>query len=73
MYDKIHYNIKNKKKIKKKRNKTNKQKLPPTALRAFGPVLTLSNAAHSSPCRPHMLVACVGVWGTFCWELLLGT
>ena len=39
--------------------------LPPTALRAFWPVLTLSNAAHSSPFRPHLLVAGAGVWGTF--------
>ena len=30
-----------------------------------GPVLTLSNAAHSSRFRPHLLVADVGVWGTF--------
>ena len=30
-----------------------------------GPVLTLSNAARSSPFRPHLLVADVGVWGTF--------
>ena len=29
-----------------------------------GPVLTLSNAARSSPFRPHLLVADVGVWGT---------
>ena len=28
-------------------------------------VLTLSNAAHSSPFRPHLLVAGAGVWGTF--------
>ena len=41
------------------------KKLPPFALRAFGPVLTLSNAAHSSPFRPHLLVAGAGVWGTF--------
>ena len=33
-----------------------------------GPVLTLSNAAGSSPFHPHLLVADVGVWGT----LLLG-
>ena len=39
--------------------------LPPTALRAFGPVLTLSNAARSSPFRPHLLVASAGVWGNF--------
>ena len=39
--------------------------LPPTALRAFRPVLTLSNAAHSSPFRPHLLVAGAGVWSTF--------
>ena len=30
-----------------------------------GPVLTLSNAACSSPFSPHLLVAGVGVWGTF--------
>ena len=30
-----------------------------------GPVLTLSNAAGSSPFRPHLLVADAGVWGTF--------
>ena len=30
-----------------------------------GPVLTLSNAARSSPFRPHLLVAGAGVWGTF--------
>ena len=30
-----------------------------------GPVLTLSNAALSSPFRPHLLVADAGVWGTF--------
>ena len=29
-----------------------------------GPVLTLSNAAGSSPFRPHLLVAGAGVWGT---------
>ena len=45
--------------------------LPPTALRAFGPVPTLRNAAGSSPFRPLLLVAGAGVWGTFCWELLL--
>ena len=41
------------------------KKLPPTALRAFGPVPTLSNAARSSPFRPHLLVAGVGVCSTF--------
>ena len=41
----------------------NLKKLPLTALRAFQPVLTPSNAAHSSPFHPHLLVA--GVWGTF--------
>ena len=41
------------------------KKLPPTALMAFGPVLTLSNAARSSPFRPRLLVAGVGVWSTF--------
>ena len=30
-----------------------------------GPVLTLSNAARSSPFRPHLLVADAEVWGTF--------
>ena len=30
-----------------------------------GPVFTLSNAACSSPFRPHLLVADAGVWGTF--------
>ena len=30
-----------------------------------GPVLTLSNAACSSPFRPHLLVVDAGVWGTF--------
>ena len=30
-----------------------------------GPVLTLSNAARSSPFFPHLLVADAGVWGTF--------
>ena len=30
-----------------------------------GPVLTLSNAAGSSPFRPHLLVADAGIWGTF--------
>ena len=42
-----------------------KKSLPPTALRAFWPVLTLSNAAGSSPFRPHLLVVGAGVWGTF--------
>ena len=32
---------------------------------AIGPVLTLSNAARSSPFRPYLLVAGAGVWGTF--------
>ena len=32
---------------------------------AIGPVLTLSNAACSSPFRPYLLVAGAGVWGTF--------
>ena len=30
-----------------------------------GPVLTLSNAAHSSPFHPHLLVVDAGIWGTF--------
>ena len=42
-----------------------KKSLPPTALRAFWPVLTLSNAAGSSPFCLHLLVAGAGVWGTF--------
>ena len=42
-----------------------KKNLPPTALRAFWPVLTFSNAARSSPFRPLLLVAGAGVWGTF--------
>ena len=42
-----------------------KKILPPTALRAFWPVPTLSNAAGSSPFRPCLLVAGAGVWGTF--------
>ena len=41
------------------------KKLLPTALRAFGLVLTLSSAASSSPFRPHLLVAGAGVWSTF--------
>ena len=41
------------------------KELPPTALRAFGPVLSLSNAAGSSLFCPHLLVAGTGVWGTF--------
>ena len=31
----------------------------------LGPVLTLSNATCSSPFCPHLLVADVGIWGTF--------
>ena len=30
-----------------------------------GPVLTLNNAAHSSPFRPHLQVADAGIWDTF--------
>ena len=41
------------------------KKLPPTALRAFRPVLTLGNAACSSPFCPHLLVAGAGVWSSF--------
>ena len=41
------------------------KKLPPTALRAFGPVPTLRNAVCFSPYRPLLLVAGAGVWGTF--------
>ena len=42
-----------------------KKSLPPTALRAFWLVLTLSNAAGSSPLRPLLLAAGAGVRGTF--------
>ena len=42
-----------------------KKSLPPTALRAFWPDLTLSNAAGSSPLRPLLLAAGAGVRGTF--------
>ena len=42
-----------------------KKSLPPTALRAFWPVLTLSNAAGSSPLHPLLLAAGAGVRGTF--------
>ena len=47
------------------------KELPPTALRAFGLVLTLSNAAGSSPSAPTCWwrVRASGV--LFCWELLL--
>ena len=41
------------------------KELPPTALRAFGAVPTLSNAARSSSFSPYLLVAGAGVWGTF--------
>ena len=34
-----------------------------------GPVLTLSNAASSSPFRPHLLVVDAGVWSTFLLEV----
>ena len=42
-----------------------------------GPVLTLSNAAHSSPFSPHSLVADASVWGTFLlgvafWHVICG-
>ena len=43
----------------------NLRKLPLTALRALGPVLTLSNASRYSPFRLHLLVAGAGVWSTF--------
>ena len=43
----------------------NLKELPPTALKALGPVPTLSNAPGSSPFRPHLLVVGAGVWGTF--------
>ena len=49
------------------------KKLPQTALRAFWPVLTLSNAARSSPFCPYLLVADAGVWGTFLLGVVLGT
>ena len=42
-----------------------RKSLPPTALRAFWPVLTLSNAAGSSPLRPLLQAAGAGVRGTF--------
>ena len=43
----------------------------------LGPVLTLSNAARSSPFCPHLLVADVGVGGTFLlrvafWHVICG-
>ena len=38
---------------------------PQIALRAFRSVLTLRNAARSSLFSPHLLVADVGIWGTF--------
>ena len=41
------------------------KELPLIALRAFGPVLTLSNATRSSPFRPYLLVAGADVWGIF--------
>ena len=41
------------------------KELPPIALRAFGPVLTPSNAARSSPFRLHLLVVDAGLWATF--------
>ena len=53
------------------RSPTVLKNLPPTALRAFWPVLTLRNAAGSSPfrpllsVRPLLLVAGSGVWGYF--------
>ena len=37
-----------------------------------GLVLTLSNAARSSPFRPDLLVVDVGVWGTFLLGVALG-
>ena len=48
-----------------------KKELPPTALRAFWPVPTLSNAAGSSPFRPLLLVAGAGIWDTFLLEVAL--
>ena len=50
-----------------------KKSLPPTALRAFWPVLTLSNAAGSSPFRPHLLAAGAGVRGIFLLGVTLST
>ena len=57
-----------------------KKNLPPTAVRAFWPVPTLSNAAGSSPLRPLLSVppplaggGCGRLGVLFCWELLLGT
>ena len=43
---------------------THKSSLPLPSGHA-GPVLTLSNAAHSAPFRSHLLVADPGVWDTF--------
>ena len=42
-----------------------RKRFPPTALRAFWPVLTLSNAAGSSPFHPPLLAAGAGVRGNF--------
>ena len=41
------------------------KELPPTALRAFRPVPTLSTATRSSPFHPYLLVVGAGIWGTF--------
>ena len=49
------------------------KKAPSDCSQAFGPVLTLSNAARSSPFCPYLLVAGVGVWGTFLLGVALGT
>ena len=40
-------------------------KAPSDCPQGLWPVLTLSNAAGSSPFHPHLLVADEGVWGTF--------
>ena len=41
------------------------KRAPSDCSQGLGPVLTLSNVAHSSPSHPHLLVAGAGIWGTF--------
>ena len=41
------------------------KRAPSDCSQGFRPVLTLSNAARSSPFRPYLLVAGAGVWYTF--------
>ena len=41
------------------------KRAPSNCSQGFGSVLTLSNATHSSPFYPALLVAGAGVWGTF--------